>query len=485
MNRDESLRALGTVGEWDVLIIGGGATGLGCAVDAATRGYLTALLERGDFANGTSSRSTKLIHGGVRYLRQGNFALVREALHERKLLLQNAPGAVRSLDFVLPVYSRWEAAFYGAGLKVYDLLGGSAELGKSRLLSKNEALERLPNLRQKGLVGGVLYHDAQFDDARFAIDLAETFHALGGTAANYVEVSDFMKAGGRIAGVKARDLESGQTLEITARVVINATGVFSDEMRLRDSARAPKLIAASRGSHLVVASDFLGGTTAAILPKTPDKRVFFAIPWRGVSLLGTTDEPVEEISAQPRIGASEIEALLRQSAALLEQPPERSSIRSVFAGLRPLVNRSATRDTGSLSREHQIEVSAAGLVSIVGGKWTTYRRMAAETVDRAASIAGLPARASGTESLRISAAAAQTDELSDAALSRFVHEEMARTSEDILARRTRLLFTDTREALRIAPAISEKLKRLLGWSDERAMQDIAAFAKIAEAYLPR
>ncbi len=326
---------------WDVLVIGGGATGLGTAVDAAARGYRTALLEQGDFAKGTSSRSTKLIHGGFRYLRQGNVSLVRESLRERGLLLRNAPHLVHAIPFVLPAYGVWQKFFYGAGLKIYDLLAGRLGLGKTRLLSREETLRHLPTLSPDGLTGGVQYFDGQFDDARLAICLAQTLHDLGGVAVNYCPVATLLKSNGRVCGVVARDTESGRELTIRARVVINATGVFTDAIRRLDEPAAKPIITASQGAHIVLDRSFLPGDSALMVPKTDDGRVLFAIPWHGHVVIGTTDTLREDAPLEPRPLAEEIDFLLEHAARYLTRAPGKADILSAFAGLRPLLGKAA------------------------------------------------------------------------------------------------------------------------------------------------
>ncbi|HLT82815.1 MAG TPA: FAD-dependent oxidoreductase, partial [Phototrophicaceae bacterium] len=397
MNRDAMLAALDGADEpWDVLIVGGGATGLGCAIDAASRGYRTVLLEQADFAKGTSSRSTKLVHGGVRYLRQGNVALVLDALRERGRLLANAPHLVRDLPFVVPNYAWWEGPFYGIGLKVYDLLAGRSGFGRSRRLSREETLERIPTLEPDGLDGGVLYYDGQFDDARLAVNMAQTAAEQGAVVLNYVEVVGLVKEEGEVRGVEARDVETGAERVVRARVVVNATGVFTDAIRRMDDAEAPPMVTPSQGVHLVLDRDFLPGETAIMVPKTDDDRVLFAIPWYDRVVVGTTDTPVDGAVLEPRPLAEEVEFLLRHAARYLTRDPRPEDVQSVFAGLRPLVANPEAGSTAELSRDHTLLISPAGLVTITGGKWTTYRHMAEDTIDRAALLAGLPERACET-----------------------------------------------------------------------------------------
>ncbi|MBC8017820.1 MAG: glycerol-3-phosphate dehydrogenase/oxidase, partial [Verrucomicrobia bacterium] len=386
---------------WDMIVIGGGATGLGTAVDAAARGYRTLLLEQRDFASGTSSRSTKLIHGGLRYLQQGNLTLVRESLHERGLLMQNAPHLVHNLSFIVPLYDWWEGPFYGAGLKLYDLLAGRLGLGPSRHMDRTETLDLLPTIEPDGLRGGIIYHDGQFDDARLAVSLARTLEDLGGVPLNYLEVKALEKSAERTSGVIARNRENGREYRLRARVVINATGVFCDAIRRLDDPAVDNIITPSQGIHLVLERSFLGGESAIMVPHTDDGRVLFAVPWSGRVLIGTTDTPVTNISAEPRPLAEEIEFLLTHAGRYLTRHPRRSDILSCFAGLRPLLKDCDKSETSTLSRDHAILVSNSGLVTVSGGKWTTYRKMAQEAVDQAESVAGQTARPSITAQLHI------------------------------------------------------------------------------------
>ena len=418
MNRTESLAAAAAGHTWDVLVIGGGATGLGVAVESASRGYTTLLLEQSDFAKGTSSRSTKLVHGGVRYLQQGDVSLVLEALHERGLLIQNAPHLVHHLPFVVPVYDWWEGPFYGIGLRLYDALAGKLGLGPSKNLSREETLERIPTVEPDGLRGGVIYYDGQFDDSRLAITLARTLADLGGTPLNYARVTGLLRVdgtgggigtesssgsvSGAIEGVTAIDEESGREMEIRARVVVNATGVFTDEVRRMDEPAAGPMVTASQGVHIVLDRTFLPGDSAIMVPHTSDGRVLFAVPWHGRVVVGTTDTPVPEASLEPRALEEEVEFLLTHAIRYLTRDPVASDVLSVFAGLRPLVG-SPDSETKAISRDHTLMVSPSGLVTITGGKWTTYRRMGEDTVTQAAVVAGLPERESGTEKLRYTA----------------------------------------------------------------------------------
>lgn len=521
MQRDDMLRQLDSRGAhpWDLLIIGGGASGLGAAVDAAARGHSVLLLEQSDFAKGTSSRSTKLVHGGVRYLAQGDVALVLEALRERGLLMQNAPHLVRHLPFIIPSYTWWEGPFYTVGMKVYDAMAGRLGLGASSLLSRDEVLRAIPNLNPDGLRGGVSYFDGQFDDARLAIHLAMTAADRGATLINYVRVDGLLKDdAGMVAGVRATDQESGRHIDLHARAVINATGVFVDEVLRMDSPGAPPLVTPSQGVHLVLPADFLRGESAIMIPHTADGRVLFAVPWHGCIVVGTTDTPVASPSLEPRALDHEIEFILKTAALYLTRPPRRADVLSVFAGLRPL----AAPDhegapTREISRSHRVLVSPSGLVSIVGGKWTTYRKMAQDLIDTAQTVAGLPERPCPTANLAIhgashpdttthasyrnygtDAAAIQALIDADPTLGQPLHarlpysaaevvwacqNEMARTVEDVLARRTRALLLDAHAAAEAAPRVADLMADALGRDPAWIQAQVATFTALAREYV--
>jgi glycerol-3-phosphate dehydrogenase len=532
MNRKEMIAALDDRGSlWDVIIIGGGATGLGAAVEAASRGHRTVLVESHDFAQGTSSRSTKLIHGGVRYLRQGQIGMVRHSLLERQRLLQNAPHIVHSLDFVLPTYRRGARTFYYAGMRIYDLLAGQLLNGRARRLSVDQTIQQLPNLRSEGLRGGVLYADGQFDDTRLAITLARTAVAKGAVVANSMKVERLIRSGSKISGVVVRDQLTEREYSLAGRVVLNATGVFADAIlqmdedtvsdaasRSREHDSRPR-IAPSQGSHLVLDADFLPGSAALMIPETDDGRVLFAIPWHGKVLLGTTDLAVKEVQRDPRPGRSEIDYLLKHAGRYLKRSPVESDVRSMFAGLRPLVAApSNTRSTASLSREHLIHTSNGGLITVIGGKWTTYRQMGEDLINRAEQTGGLARKPSVTAGLRLHGSekssadsfaasnlriygsdAKTIEELSRtrAAWSALLHprlpylaaeviwaarHEMAVTVEDVLARRTRALFLDVAAAVECAPAVAALMADELNQSAEWEQQQVKMFCKLAECY---
>jgi glycerol-3-phosphate dehydrogenase len=494
MKRADCFKALTDTRCWDLLVIGGGASGLGVALDGASRGFSTLLVEQHDFCKGTSSRSTKLIHGGVRYLRQGNIGLVREALRERGRLLSNAPQLVHPLSLVVPVYSWQDYAFYASGLKLYDLLAGKFRMGGSERLSREETLNRLPTLQPAGLKGGILYQDAQFDDARLAMSLLKTFIRLGGTAVNYAPVAALLKTNGAVAGARLRDAFTAEEYEVQSRGVVNATGVFSDQIRRLDDPESRPMVTTSQGAHLVVDRSFLPGITALMVPKTDDGRVLFAIPWYDRLLVGTTDVAVPGAVLEPVPLEEEIEFLLRHVGAFLTRPPGRGDIKSAFAGLRPLVRKKGT--TSTLSRDYQVVVSRSGLVSLLGGKWTTYRRMAEDAVDAAARHARLGRRRSPTATMRME------EEASPAGVSealrplhpalpyvsadvrKAAQEEMACTVEDVLARRTRALFLDARAAMESAPLVAALLGEELGRDEGWQAEQVESFLGVAKNYLP-
>ena len=521
MNRDASLRrAMTETGAWDVVVIGGGATGLGAAVDAASRGYRTLLVEQSDFAKATSSRSTKLAHGGVRYLQQGNLSLVLEALKERGRMLRNAPHLVRRQSFVIPAYAKWEVPFYGVGLKAYDALSGKSSFGPSRMMGAQAVREMLPTVVSNRLAGGVEYFDGQFDDARYSLALAQTLESLGGVAINYTKMIRLLKIKDTVSGVVIRDQETGTEFEAQARVVINATGVFTDDVRLLDEPHAKPMLTVSQGSHFVLPKSFLPGVHALMVPKTEDGRVLFAIPWHGAVVVGTTDEAVSGASLEPRAMEGEAAFLSHHVELYLGRKPKDAEVLSMWSGLRPLVHKQGASSTAALSREHTVLVSPSRLVSVAGGKWTTYRRMGEDAVNIAAKVGGLAEAPSRTQELRLfgwsvdSAPASSSEHepsvygseqgsidalvLDSPELAALLHprlpyrladvvwaarHEMARRVEDVLARRTRALFLDARAAIEAAPLVAAcmavELRRDEAWQHEQT----EAFLKTAAGYL--
>lgn len=508
-------RLASTARPFDIAIIGGGASGLGAAVDAASRGHSVLLVEQSDFAKGTSSRSTKLVHGGVRYLKQGNVSLVLEALRERGLLCRNAPHLVHSLPFVIPNYHWWEGPFYGIGLKVYDGLAGRLGLEPSRWLTRADVLELLPNIEPEGLNGGIIYHDGQFDDARLAVNLAQTAAEHGAVVLNHMRCEGIIKEGGHAAGLRLVDEESGRGHEVRARAVVNATGVFADAVRALDDPRARPLLSPSQGIHLVLPGSFLPGGTAIMIPKTDDGRVLFAVPWHGRLIVGTTDTPVEKAALEPRALPGEIEFVFSQITRYLTRDPSRHDVLSVFAGLRPLIKAEA-ETTSALSRDHLISISDSGLITLGGGKWTTYRKMAEDVVDHAEMVGALEHRPCATHSLRVHGAEGSPDEYShlrfygsdaesiralaaqDAALAQKLHprleflkaevvwharHEMARTVEDVLSRRTRSLLLDAQASMEAAPVVAALMASELGHDEAWQSHQTRLFHHLALGYM--
>jgi glycerol-3-phosphate dehydrogenase len=518
MNRSQLLAAArDSAGNFDIAIIGGGATGLGCAVEAAARGYRTVLVERADFAQGTSSRSTKLIHGGVRYLRQGNLHLVSESLRERARLLRNAPHLVHPLRFVLPTRDLAETAFYAAGLKLYDLLARGSGLESSRVLDARATRELAPTLDPAKFSGGISYLDAQFDDARLAITLARTAADLGAIPLNYFSAVQFLKRDECIRGLVARDAETGNEIEFRAKAFINAAGVFGDEVSRLDDPGAASHLAPSQGAHIVLSRKFLPSDAAIIIPRTADGRVLFAIPWENVVLIGTTHTPMNSTPAEPRPLREELEFLLEHARRYLAPKPVESDILCAFAGLRPLVKTSGP--TSRMPRDHSITTSRSGLMTVAGGKWTTYRQMGEDTIDAAEKIAGFAPRISTTASLRLHGAGEATTGLTDfrpvdygsdsAALEKLAREnpgwlaplhprlaarevevvwaarhEMARRVEDVLSRRTRSLIHDARASAEAAPRVAALLAAELGRDAAWQRAEVEAYCQLARAHLP-
>jgi glycerol-3-phosphate dehydrogenase len=516
-NRETAIDQLENRRDWDVIIIGGGATGLGTAVDAASRGYKTLLLEQSDFAKGTSSRSTKLVHGGVRYLAQGDIALVYEALHERGLLLKNAPHLVKDQDFIIPVYSWLEKYKYLVGLKFYDLLAGRSGFNTSKWLSVDKVMVSIPGLKREGLVGGVRYSDGQFDDSRLAVNLAQTATEHGGVVLNYMQVTGLKKQGKRVSGVSVKDMESGKSYELTASTIINATGVFVDEILKMDVPNGHPMVRPSQGAHIVLDKSFLKGSSALMIPKTDDGRVLFAVPWHGKVLVGTTDTPLNQHSLEPVALDKEVQFILQTAGRYLTKAPVESDVLAVFAGLRPLAAPGKdTNSTKEISRSHKLVISDSGLITITGGKWTTYRRMAMDTIDKAIQLKQLEPKACVTQDTRIHAAVIKGEgderfaiygsdaegirklmkaepeyaqplhtgyQIIKAEVIWAVRHEMARTVEDVLARRIRMLFLDARGAIALAPAVAELMAAELHKEESWAVLQIDQFKNIAKNYL--
>lgn len=510
------LSRLDTEKEWDIIIIGGGATGLGAAVDASSRGYKTLLLERFDFAKGTSSRATKLVHGGVRYLAQGNIKLVMEALRERGLLLKNAPHLTRSMPFVLPAYSWKDKWFYGIGLKIYDLMSGKLSIGKTRLLSSKKAATYLPAVSRNKLSGGILYHDGQFDDARLAVNLAQTAAEQGGVVLNYMEVFDLKKENNKAKGVYVEDTVTGREYELNSKAVINATGVFTDDILQMDDENQENLVSPSQGIHFVVDKKFFPGDHAMMIPKTDDGRVLFAVPWHNKVIIGTTDTAIQEPLFEPTPLAEEIEFIFRNVNRYLTSGITRNDIKAVYTGLRPLVKAPGQKSTALMPRDHTIIVAKSNLVTITGGKWTTYRKMAKDAVDNALFVAKLERKQCVTETLHIHGYTEQPEtsealhyygsdadgikkimdadplmkeklhpdfEYTKAQIVWAVRNEMAVTVEDILARRVRMLFLDARAAIAVAPVVATLMATEMEKNQEWIYKQVQDFTTVAQGYL--
>ena len=503
---------------WDVIIIGGGATGLGVALDCATRGYKTLLLEQIDFAKGTSSRSTKLVHGGVRYLAQGNIDLVREALYERGLMMKNASHLVSNQSFIIPSYSWWNNIFYTVGLKVYDFLSGKLSFGSSKRIGKKETMARLSTVKSEGLRGGVVYHDGQFDDSRLAVNIAQTCIEQGATVLNHFKVKNITKEGkGIINGVVAIDTETKKEYNLGAKVVVNATGVFTDEILQMDKPTAKNTIRPSQGVHLVFDKSFLSGSDAIMIPKTDDGRVLFLVPWHNRVVVGTTDTILDSHSLEPEPLEEEINFIIKNANRYLNKNVSRKDVLSIYAGLRPLAApKDDSEKTKEISRSHKIIVSESELVTITGGKWTTYRKMAEDTVDKIIALNKLPNKPCKTADLAIHGANGQTDfsdhlyvygsdvndlkSLSEShpEWSELLHErleftkaeviwavryEMARSIEDVLSRRVRVLFLDAKAAIEMAPRVGELLRKELNQTEAWKIQQISEFTEIAQQYV--
>ena len=519
MKREEQLKQLSeTNNSWDVVVIGGGATGLGVALDAATRGFKVALIEQDDFTKATSSRSTKLVHGGVRYLAQGDVALVLEALHERGLLLRNAPHLVKNQSFIIPNYRWWEGAFYTIGLTMYDLLAGRLSLGRSLHIGKKKTLVKLPHLKSESLYGGVIYHDGQFDDSRLAINVAQSCVENGGCVANYVKATGLLKDGkGKIVGVKATDLETGKNLDIKAKVVVNATGVFVDSIMQMDTPEAHDMVRPSQGVHLVLDKSFLDSDYAIMIPKTDDGRVLFAVPWHSKVVVGTTDTLREKPELEPQALEKEIEFILNTAGRYLTKKPTRKDVLSIFAGLRPLAApKGEGKSTKEISRSHKIITSESGLITITGGKWTTFRKMAEDTINESIKVGNLANLKCKTKNLKIHGYKPNPDlnnhlyvygtdvefiqklenehpEYREKLHPNFEYKasevvwaaraEMARTVEDVLARRVRVLLLDASSSIAMAPKVAQILAKELGQDEQWVENQVTAYTKLAKQYL--
>ena len=514
MNRADSIIKLNKVLQWDVVIIGGGASGLGIALDASKRGYKTLLLEKYDFGKGTSSRSTKLIHVGVRYLQNGDITLVIESLKERGILKRNAPHLVQDLSFVIPTYDWWASPFYGIGMKIYDMMAGKLGLGKSEIISKQETEKLIPNVNKKGLRGGVIYHDGQFDDSRMAITLALSADSKKTALLNYCNVEGLIKKDGEIKGLNFTDSINSKKYQIKSKVVINATGVFAEEIIRMDQPKIEKMIQPSQGVHIVLERRFLKSKHAILIPQTSDGRVLFAVPWKNYVVVGTTDTQVKKASEEPKALKEEVDFILKNAGKYMSVKPKKDDIKSVFAGLRPLAATSNKQSTKEVSRSHKIDISPSGLISVLGGKWTTYRKIAEDAINTAISINKLKKKKCKTERTKLfgfkrnvswsdpmhvygslkkkveSLGGINDNEslsnkfyISNNIIEWSIIHEMALTVEDILARRTRCVFLDSKESQRIAPIVAQKMADVLGEDDKWIDAELKKFNKLIKNYI--
>jgi glycerol-3-phosphate dehydrogenase len=497
MNRADQINNLSITPLWDIVIIGGGATGLGSALDAASRGYKVLCIEKSDFSKGTSSRSTKLIHGGVRYLEQGNFNMVKHALQERWFLLQNAAQATKKLSFILPVYSWWRFFYYGFGLMLYDFLSGKFSIGKTRLINKASVLNKIPGINSHGLKGGIRYFDGQFDDSQMCLALARTAIDQGATVINHLGAESFVYSNeNKISGLTLRDYITDQVHTVNCKVVINATGVFADEIMKMDDSKHQNIVSPSQGIHIVIDKNFYTSQHALLIPKTTDGRVLFAVPWHNKIIIGTTDSKKDHISTEPIATTDEINFVLENFNKYMHQHLTTEDIKSVYAGLRPLVKRKNISSTADLVRDHTIAVSQSGLITITGGKWTTYRKMAQDVVNKAVRSVSLPYKRSKTKSLNLIIRSYQNLQPDDDKLHPefpftksdvlyMIKNEMACTLEDILARRLRILFLDAKAAMEVAPKVCRIMQEELMKTETWYNSELTKFCLLAEGYLPK
>lgn len=521
MNRDHMLSALrDSKGPYDFIIIGGGASGVGILLEAVSRGYSAALFEKSDFAKSTSGKSTKLIHGGVRYLAQGDIALVREACTERAMLLRNAPHLARNISFIIPSYGWFDELKYTIGLKIYDFLAGKESLGKSKIISRKKVLRRLTTIKKKQLRAGVLYHDGQFDDARLTVNLLQTAAEHEAVILNYMPAEGLLKhESGKLEGVIVKDSLTGESFQIQGKSIINATGVFADDILQMDKPGSAPTMRPSQGIHLVIDKSFLPGNDALMIPKTTDGRVLFAVPWHGKVIVGTTDTPIDHPSLEPRPLEQEIDFILENTRQYLKKSPAREDILSVFAGLRPLaaVKNNNHKKTWEISRSHKILVSDSGLLTMVGGKWTTFRKMAEDMIAKAEKVNKWPPTLSSTRNLKIRgwekvygmedplyAYGSDKERLMDlirekseygeilseslgvikAQVIWAVREEMAITVEDFLSRRTRCQLLDARESLRMAPGVAKIMAEETGKDEHWISHQINSYEEVTRSYIP-
>lgn len=539
MNRNQSLVNL-EKDEFDICIIGAGASGAGCALDAALRGYKVALIDRQDFASETSSKSTKLIHGGVRYLEQAfkklDFAQlkqVRHGLEERHLVLSNAPHLARPLALVTPVKSWIEGLYFTIGLKMYDSFASDDTLPKSRWLKKSELLKDVPTLNRSNIHSAVLYYDGQLDDARYCLALAQSASEAGAVVANYVEVTGFAKSDeGKLKVVQVRDRRSGKSLSVKTKLVLNCTGPFSDHIRLMGNPDLPERLRPSKGVHAVLPYDTLNSDFAMLIPKTSDGRVVFAIPFEGAMILGTTDTECDSLDQEPVLNAAEKQYLADTLNPYLEQKIDITKLTAGFGGLRPLLSAEINKSTKSLLRDHEVEIDpVSGLVSLLGGKWTTYRLMAKDTIDqidllfnqrndctthshklaggagyqyesykKLSAQYGLPVdvcqhlvKKYGSRAEQVCILTAHDATLKErivpahcfikAEVIYTVRNEMVETPRDFLARRTRLEIIDWKATLAALPVVADLMAGELNWTDEQRVSEVTAYQQIVNKFI--
>ena len=503
MNRSAQISKLKNSGIWDIVIIGGGATGAGAALDAASRGYKTLLIEQYDFAKGTSSKSTKLVHGGVRYLQQGNIKLVFEALRERGRLLKNAPHLTSTQAFIVPVYSLWQKIFYGVGLKVYDVLAGSLSLGKTKLLNAKQTIKHLPSINPNKLYGGIMYYDGQFDDSNLCIEILATAANNGATIINYCKAIGFIKDNHKITGIEIMDTYTNDVYKINAKAVINATGAFTNEVVEMDDQSQQDFVTPSQGIHFVINKNLFEGSVAMMIPKTDDGRVLFAVPWHGKVIVGTTDTPIEKSNIEPKALEEEIKFVLEHINRYGTQKITRADVNTIFVGLRPLISTKNKGNTSGVSREHALHISLSGLVSIIGGKWTTYRKMAIHAIDNAAFVGKLPKKKCITANLPIDLSAQKNNAIHQiiesnpeygnkihtdynyqlAEIIYAIQHQMATNVEDVLSRRIRLLYLDARVAMQVAPTVAKVMAKELNQDENWIQLQIADFNALASKYI--
>ena len=509
MNRDVNIKKIATEKQWDLIVIGGGASGLGVALDACSRNLKVLLIEEFDFGKGTSSRSTKLVHGGVRYLKNGELSLVIEALKERGIMLNNAPHLVRNMSFIIPTYDWWDTPFYGIGLKVYDLMAGKLGLGPSQFLSKKETIEKIPNVNQDELNGGIIYHDGQFDDARMAISLAHTIEKNGGTVINYLKWDSFIYEKNMVSGIKVTDQITQASYALKAKIVVNATGVFAEKIMRADEPKVKLKIKPSQGVHLVLDKSFLKSENAIMVPNTSDGRVLFAVPWHDVVVVGTTDTEVNTISIEPKASDQEIDFILSNAEKYMTRKPKRSDVKSVFTGLRPLISKE-NKSSKSLSRKHTIYKSQRGVYHLLGGKWTTYRKMGKDVLDLVESTESLPIEPSKTENLKIFGYKRDTSwsdsfhfygsekdvvmsmgsnkplsdllPITESQIIYAIRCEMALSIEDVLSRRTRCLLINAKESISIAQEVARIMSSELNAEENWEEEQIQLFLALAKNY---